>query len=234
MRSVINKEWKKAFSGETFVFDYYYMWDCYKDLGHIDFAKLIHSDISCYADLGFSGLISCQGQRVFYPTSLGMRVMADTLWNKNTEFDQTLNCVLESEFGREADKVKDFLCDMSRCSIPEAARLEKPFVGEENLALYEEGKKRASEFLEYLDTLPSFDCDARKESFKALKLHTELCVLLYDLYISLSKGENDLEKWYKAEDFANQNELLLEGGFDVFELKVTMRTLLSKALKRPI
>ncbi len=214
------REWRTFYNGDSAVFDYYYMWDCYKDLGGIDRSRVIHKDIQNYRDLNLNGLVSCQGQRVFAPTSLGMNVMARTLWNRDCDFDEVCDYVIRAEYGEDYKLVRDYLQDLSTYSLPEVTRLEKPFVPE-NIPTYEKGIERAKAFASVIDEHIN-SCDGVEAvSWKYLKFHTELSILLMNVFIEISNGVEPTSLWDRIDDFASRNEWEHREYFDVFELKYT-------------
>ncbi|MBQ0104619.1 MAG: DUF4838 domain-containing protein, partial [Armatimonadetes bacterium] len=101
-------DWRKDFGGDSFNFDYYLMWQYVKDPSFIRTAKLISRDIKCYDRLTLDGLISCQVQRVFMPTSLPMYVMAKTLWNQNLSYEEIEEDYYKNAFGKNYTKALDY------------------------------------------------------------------------------------------------------------------------------
>lgn len=225
------REWRKVYHGEMLVFDYYYMWDCYKDLGGIDRSRVIYKDIRNYKELDLGGLVSCQGQRVFCPTSLGMNIMASTLWNRDCDFDEVLDYVMKAEYGEDYAAVRDYLQALSTYSLPVVTRLEKPFVPE-NIPMYEKGLEAARTFSsvieEHLDN-PDL-CEAT--SWKYLKFHTALSVMLLEAFIDISNGVEPMSTWPPIEEFINRNEWETRQYFDVFEFKFTYLRLVLPLIKK--
>ena len=222
------REWRKVFDGEGIVFDYYYMWDCYKDLGYTETARVIHQDIRNYRDIRMNGLISCQGQRVFSPTSLGMNVMARTLWNRDCDFDAVRDEVLEAEFGKDYAIVRDYLQDLSTYSLPEVTRMEKPLVDPENTKMYEKGLARARAFCRVIEDHLADTKGCEAVSWQYLKFHTELSILLMSAFAEMSKGADPEPMWQPIEDFVNRHEWETRKYFDVFEFKYTYGRLFPK------
>ena len=106
------------------------------------------------------------------------------------------------------------------CCMPEVTRLEKPFLPE-NIPTYEKGIERAREFMRVIeDHLDSPDlCEAT--SWKYLKFHTSLSVMLLKAFIEISKGADPLSIWPPIEEFVSCNEWDTREYFDVFEFKFT-------------
>ena len=215
------KEWREAFDGECCVFDYYYMWNCYKDLGYTENARLIQKDIYDYRNFRFNGLISCQGNRAFAPTSLGMNVMAHMLWNRDVDFELLQKTVLETEYGSEWEKVRDYLELLSECAAPQVIRFEKPIATVENQMLYEKGIAASQAFLKFIRSQKDRNGALERASWRQLEIHVQISVRLLSAFLKFAKGEGVSGLWREIEDFANQNEWELRDSFDVFEFKYT-------------
>lgn len=218
------REWRKIARCPTRVFDYYYMWDCYMDLGATDRTRVIMKDIQNYRELDIDGLISCQGQRVFCPTSLGMNVMARTLWNRDVDFDDVRDEVLEDEYGKDFALVRDYLQDLSTYSLPEVTRQEKPFCAE-NIPIYEKGIARIKEFDGVIEAHLGHGVPCEAVSWKNLKFHSQLSLMMLELFVEISKGADPLALWEPVEEFLNRNEWEYREYFDVFEFKYTYHRL---------
>lgn len=224
-------EWEEFLGGDNLVFDYYYMWDCYKDLGGTALARVIQKDIRNYRELDLRGLISCQGQRVFCPTSLGMNVMARTLWNRDCDFDEVRDYVIRGEYGDDFELVRDYLEDISLYSLPEVTRLEKP-VCPENIPMYEKGLERLREFSAVIDRHICGDEGCEAVSWKYLKFHNEISTMLLNAFIDISNGAEPVSVWPPIEEFVNRSEWDVREYFDAFEFKFTyMREVLSEMNK---
>jgi hypothetical protein len=189
-------------------------------------AKLIHEDISSYGELGFEGLISCQGQRVFSPSSLGMNVMAQTLWNKNADFEKICDEVLAAEYGDADSDVKSFIKDMSTYSLPSVARLETPLQAQEAKKAYTTGKNRAREFIALTENRTYSHGDDGIKSLSELRIYAEILEKLFEVYIGICEGEDRAALWNGLEDFVNRKENLLKGRFDAFEFKSTLKKII--------
>jgi len=117
--------WRKDFAGDSFDFDYHYMWHHYHDVGEIPLARVLHEDIRGMRDIGLDGLMSCQVQRAFFPTGLGMCVMGRTLWNRDLSFDEIADDHFDAAFGGHGKQVRDYLRSLSVLfspSVPAAKR----------------------------------------------------------------------------------------------------------------
>ncbi len=216
------KEWRKAFDGECVVFDYYYMWDCYLDPGRTAFSQVIYEDIRHYRDLGFCGLISCQGQRVFAPTSLGMNVMARTLWDRECDFDTVREETFRTEYGDGYEKVMAYMEGLSHTAVPTALRGEKPMVSAENAALFAKGLEETGLFRATVEEYRQKSTGMHRYSWEHLQFHVELTARLPEAYAAIAAGETGVDRWSPIEEFVSRNEWNERDYFDAFEFKRTV------------
>ncbi len=222
------------FEGDWCIYDYYFMWDCYKDLGYTNTARLIRDDIRLYKELNFSGLISCQSQRTFTPTSLGMNIMARTLWNREIDFDTERDEIMESEFGETFALVRDYLEKMSVYSVPRAARLEIQIQTKENIELYEKGLELIRDFLPVIDENIASTEGVQQLSWKNLRFHAGLSDLLIKAYLAFAKGERDESHWKNIVDYADKNEWSVRQYFDCWLMEYSLSNVFKRLMKEPV
>jgi hypothetical protein len=101
--------WKAVFQGDSFVFDYPLMWEVSRDPGGVGLARVIHSDVGALPRLMLHGMVSCQQQRVFFPTGLPMYVMGRALWDMSLTHGILQAEYLDAAFGPDACLALDYL-----------------------------------------------------------------------------------------------------------------------------
>jgi len=101
--------WNEAFTGERIIFEYYYWRMGHYDPGQLRMAHTLWQDLRGLAELGFTGFISAQAQRVCFPTGVNMHVMGKTLWDGTADFDTLVDDYLTDVFGEEGPAVRDYL-----------------------------------------------------------------------------------------------------------------------------
>lgn len=219
------KNWQKMCKGDSFIFDYHYMWDHFKDPGYYSMAKVLLNDIKSYHKLGLNGLLSCQLQRVFFPTALGMVIMAEALWNTEIDFVTSAADYFTKAFGDDGYIVKKHMEDISDYFDPPYLRNEKPVVD----------IKAAEKFASTPDKIKSFESIIEKNlasnlpqpmhlNWEYLGIHAQLCKLLSGALSLRASGDTDgagkaLEETFM---YAAKNEKSIENVFDFYEFKLTM------------
>ena len=118
--------WTKRFQGDCVDFDYHLWRDHTYDPGQTALAQVLFEDVRGLDKLGMNGFISCQIQRVFFPTGLYMHVMGKGLWNAQTDYRTMVDEYFVDVFGRQGPVVKEYLAQLSRLFDPPFLRGEKP------------------------------------------------------------------------------------------------------------
>ncbi len=105
------RAWQEVFQGDSFVYDYHF-WvaGLYRlDPGLMSLARLISEDVTLLKSQGLNGMVSCQVQRVFFPTGLAMTAMARTLWDDSLDFDAMMEDYFAGAFGRDGARCQAYL-----------------------------------------------------------------------------------------------------------------------------
>ena len=103
------RQWQARMDADSMLCDYHFYFLQYFALDEMLLARLIHQDVTNLLELGFNGIFSCQVLRAFYPTALGMTVMAESLWNRECRFDEVMDRHIKAAFGPFARGVADYL-----------------------------------------------------------------------------------------------------------------------------
>ncbi len=173
------RKWQQSFRGDSFDFDYHMMWDFYNDPGSIQVAKGLSEDMKNLCKIGLNGMNSCQVQRAFFPTSLCMITMAETLWNKETKYSDIVRRYFADAFGPEGIKAWRYLSKLSETFDPVWLRNEKPA----------EDRAKARAFADLPDYIQSFIPTIHRnvsdqtlnptvrKSWEILLYHAQACIL---------------------------------------------------------
>lgn len=219
------KAWQKGFHGDGFDFDYHFMWDHFKDPGQFALAEVLHKDIRGLQDIGLNGFMSCQVQRVFFPTGLGMTVLGRTLWDRKLTLNAIARDHLQASFGEHGEAVGKYLRRLSKLFHPRVIRGEAspeelqaalrdwrqiPAVVEQAALMVSEGVKRPE------------PCQAH--SWQLLGEFGEMAKLLSAALVAKQTGSEAeakaaalaLVKW------AQKAERRIHHVFDIFEFLLTI------------
>jgi hypothetical protein len=117
--------WRRAFKGEQVDFDYHLWRDWVLDPGQMQISRVIHADVVGLARFGMSGYISCQAQRLAFPTGFPLHVLGKTLWNARASFDALARAYFRDLYGGAGDRIRRVQEEVSRRIDPAYLRGEK-------------------------------------------------------------------------------------------------------------
>jgi hypothetical protein len=226
------RRWRKHFQGDGFDFDYHFMWDHFCDPGYYAMAKTLFTDMQSLHNVDLNGMISCQNQRVFLPTGLGMVAMATALWDENADFDTMAKSYFKDAFGVDAETVESYLKTLSELVDPVYIRNEKHAVNEENATKLAQVPAHLDSYLELIQskmrdtTLP----ESMRASWGYLYHHSQLCRKYALTFQRKAEGKMEEAERLKQEllDFAWEKELDIHHVFDAYEFMVSINRYFSK------
>jgi hypothetical protein len=120
------RDWRQAFQGDSFDFDYHLMWANWRQLTDTFLARLYHEDLQDLKRLGLDGIVSCQSFRVFYPSGLAMTALADALWDPDVPWKDLRRRYLQAAFGEHADFCDEYLETLEGFLAPRDAHRREP------------------------------------------------------------------------------------------------------------
>lgn len=204
------KSWDKVFKGDSFDFDYHFMWDHYLDPGYYENARILWEDIRNLEKLGLNGFVSCQTQRAFFPTGLGMHVMGETLWNREKTFEDVVTQYFKAAFADEYGEVQAYLEKVSSIFDPPRLRGEKDLVSPEGVEVYSLVSGYLGGYKDRFSQLVKKykDDPVRRNAYEFLSLHADLNTILALALEAKAAGLDDKAKsiWKVAERFIQEHE----------------------------
>jgi hypothetical protein len=224
--------WQQIFAGDSFDFDYHFMWDHYLDPGYYAMAQLLHEDIRNLKSLGLNGYVSCQTQRAFFPTGLGMTVMARTLWDADLEFDEIARDYFAASFGPDSKAARSYLASLSELFHPPYLRGEEPAV---DPAAADRFGRIPGAIDDFSPTIAEHTSRSGPQgrSWRYLAHHAELCRRLAAALQARASGdaEASARAWEEAKRYAQSIETEVQPDLDVFLFIGTVR---SRVIEKPV
>ena len=214
-------KWQEHFRGDSFIYDYHYMWDHFLDPGYYEMAKILFRDMKHLDKYGIGGMISCQNQRVFFPTGLGMAAMSEVLWDKKAEFETVAKKYFKEAFGAEGEGVMEYLSTLSKLFNPPYLRGECAVVSEQSAEKYAQIPGIVTGFAEQIHYQLAESQNklelAQRKSWEYLLPHGEICIRLAKSLEYLAQGAFDKadEAIQMTMDYAQKQEAKLHNVFDV-------------------
>jgi hypothetical protein len=223
------RQWQAIFNGDSFSYDYHLWREHYTDPSSYKIAKIINQDIKNLKTIGLNGFVSCQVQRVFFPTGLPMYVLGKTLWNDQLEFDTLAKDYLEHAFGKDGKRVEKYLAALSGLFDPPYIRGEKPRIN----------SRAAIEFASIQGVIDDFrpiiqeniftqklPCQAK--SWEFLREHAWFATSLGQVLEKLATDNQDAASalWSELKEQLGLVEDRIQEVFDLYEFVVAMQAFL--------
>ena len=220
------KKWQKQIKCDSFDFDYHYMWDHFYDPGYYQMAKVLLDDINGLKSLGLNGYLSCQNQRVWFPSGLGMHLMAEGLWNINLDFEDAAGQYFNMAFGRDGNCVKEYLSKLSEAFDPVYLRRENGPGTEKDAKRLHTVQGLIESFIPVIeDHLRDTDIpESIRQSWKILESHSEYCNILSEALIAeIEEPAVYHERMQEFYQWCKENEIMLQDVLDVYEVQQTYK-----------
>ena len=213
------KAWQKVFHGDSFIFDYAYMWDYLNDPGCWRSVQILAQDAEGLHSLGLNGMMSCQNQRVFMPNGLGMHVLGSTLWTGKAAFDTLVPAYYDAAYGADGDLCRAFMEKLSDSFVPEVLRGERPIRDEALVRQYQAIPDMIDAFLPVIRRNRETASGVQTRSWECLEFHAGLCRQLSLVLASAACGDIAAmdAAWAEVRQTVCDNELRFQREFDVFE-----------------
>jgi len=119
------EKWKRRFDGQCVDFDYHLWTRSFSDPTLMQMSKVLFKDIGGLHKLGMDGFISCQYQRVAFPTGIALHVMGKTLWDRGASYDRMVHEYLADLFGERGSEVRKYLEKLASLFDPTYLRGDK-------------------------------------------------------------------------------------------------------------
>ena len=212
------RAWQELFDGDSFDFDYHYMWDHYLDPGGMQLTEVLSEDIRQLAGIGLGGLMSCQTQRAFLPSGFGMALMGEALWNPDVDYRGLMSDYFASAFGDAGEDCRDYLQELSRLFDPPYIRGEKALVNPAAAASLDKIPGLIDAFMPTIERNALLADGCRAASWRYLGYHAGLCRSLSEVLAQEARGERQEadRRWEALKDAAWRQEEHMHPVFDVW------------------
>ena len=188
-------------------------------------ARLLMEDMKGLSRVGLNGMISCQCQRVFFPTGLGMHAMAAGLWDKNADFDALAAWYFENAFGEDADAVHGYLRQVSEYMDPVYLRGEKEAVDPAVAEGYRALERLVDDFEPVIRQKIGAGADA---NWRALLPHAGLMRRMAKMLALRASGEQEAaaKAWDETVSYVWEIEKDVHELFDVYIYIATLKLIM--------
>ncbi|MBQ7500386.1 MAG: DUF4838 domain-containing protein [Clostridia bacterium] len=211
------RRWQAVFDGDSFDFDYHLMWAHVGDIGYEKCAYNLLSDMKDLKKIRLRGMVSCQIQRCFLPSSLPFLAMAAALWDDKTDFDKVANGYYNAAYGEKGGEIRKAIQTLSAsCHLYENA---EPIWDEPEAVRGLDMLKNAA------DDSPAFD---------VLRIYAGYLDLLFGLFRSFSSPDGNIVNASadKLFDFLWKNEPDIQPLLDVQNTVGVINRLIAKHTRK--
>jgi len=219
------RAWQHAFDGDSFDFDYHFMWDHYLDPGYHQLTRTLWADIRNLHKIGLNGLMSCQVQRAFFPNGLGMAVMARTLWEKTTPLEDITADYFAHAYGEDGPAVNAYLAAISELFDPPYLRGERPDAGDDAAERLDRVPEMVAGFAPTITRNRDHPDPAVRASWRYLAYHANYVKLLARALASRARKDDEAAEaqWGEFAAYVQQIEPHVQPALDGFECLQTLR-----------
>lgn len=220
------ESWRKFYEGDSFAYEYHFMWDHYFDPGYFKMAEILSEDVKNLKKLGLNGMISDQTQRSFFPTGYGMYLMGKTLWNTDLDFRQLAKEYFTSAFGRDGDRCMAYMEKLSELFDPPYMRGEKPQESKEAAKRLGQIKGWVDAFLPVIEeNISRVKHACHRQSWEYVRVHAAIVSLLGQALHARAEGEQELaaKLWNELAEMVQKNEDDYQSVLDVYLFIQTLR-----------
>ena len=108
------RRWQQFWESDTLTYEYHFWVHQYNDPGLMDIARRVYEDIRSLKFMGLGGCIEDGSQRSFFPNGFHMHIYAETLFDRNSEFDAVRRDYFRHLYGEDWQTVADLLEDITK------------------------------------------------------------------------------------------------------------------------
>lgn len=102
------RQWQKNWTGPSFGYEYHFWRHQYNDPSLLDISRRIYEDIRSLRYMGLDGYVEDGSQRSFFPNGLHMYVYAETLLNRDADFDAIVEDYFSHIYGADWQAAKAY------------------------------------------------------------------------------------------------------------------------------
>lgn len=189
-------EWKKAYEGSSFAFEYHFWRHQYYDFSGLKIAKVLSDDVKAYLSRGVNGIIQDGSQRSFFPTPLAFYVYARTMYDSSLSFEELVEECFSLIYGEGWREFYDYLNEYAEVLGYDYLRLDPPskdeMSAEERAARLRGLVARGRELIKANYNCP--EVRIRTVAVRLLELHTKYIEVMAKALAVKATGDN---KGYK-------------------------------------
>lgn len=108
------RKWQEVWPGPTFCYEYHFWKHQYFDPSGLYISRRIYEDIKSLKYMGLDGFVEDGSQRSFFPNGLAIYVFAETLVNRDVDFDELVEDYFSHAYGKDWKQALAYLQDVEK------------------------------------------------------------------------------------------------------------------------
>ena len=194
------KMWQASCRVQSFVYEYHFWWPQYRDLGLLDFTRLLHNDIVGYKSNGCNGIVEDGSQRSFFPNGLAFFVYGSTLFDTSLDHGTLVEDYCRHAYGENYAEVIEFFKRLGN-ALPFEYFVKKQaktgdFYNPEMVERIKNVIKTVDAFLPFVEAHVNMPCRPQTVSFRLLRRYIEYCKGVASALMLKASGEEYAAKAY--------------------------------------
>ena len=218
------RKWQEMWKGCIFFYEYHFWRHQYLDPGMITFARRIYEDVRALKIQGVDGYVEDGSQRSGFPNAFPVYIYAETLMNRDCDFDAVLEDYFTHIYGRgdwkDALRLLTEISEAFDFGYMEGTKTKDPrisnFYDPERVPQLEKIHELAARERALANKHLNMPRRPQTVSWRLLLRHAEYCDLMADLMIAKAKGHNyqAVELFHSMKYQLGKYELEIETYYD--------------------
>ena len=218
------KQWQAIFPGNCYTFEYHFYVHQYRDPGLMNMSRRLYEDVRSMAFLNFDGNIEDGSNKSFFPHGFHGIVYAETLINKDLDYDALKQDYFEHAYGKDWKAALAYFEALSKlfdhaymCGDLQVDPNESIYFDPSRVEVFEQVHNVTAQGRALAAAHKNMPHRMQVMHWRLLNRHTQWCDLVADCMIAKCKGQDALaqEMWKKAVDQFSKYDFELDKWFDM-------------------
>ncbi len=109
------RQWQEIWPGPTFSYEYHFWKHQYCDPSNLYIARRVYEDILALKFMGLNGFVEDGSQRSFFPNGLAIYVYAETLMDRDADFDSIVEDYFTHAYGKDWQQALQCMKETADC-----------------------------------------------------------------------------------------------------------------------
>ena len=234
------KQWERAYSGTSNTYEYHYWMPQFKDLGMQFMSRRIYEDVLGLKIVGTHGCMEDGSNRSFWPNGFHDFIYAETLMNRDLDYEAEYADYYSHAYGADWEKVKKYLVDITNAfdyTYMVGKKTADPRKGDyynpDHAKDFQQVQELCAQMRELCLAHTDMPIRVQQVCWRVLRLHTEFCAGFAAVMEEKCRGRNKYahEKYHEFLDAFGKYDLELEQYFDFGLCAETLHRIVNAKIK---